>query len=207
MVRRIATRVMALAAGVVAAAVVLGLFFPGMRSPIVRARLTTVPVAIALHVLCGAVALGVGPLQFREGLRRRRPTLHRWCGRAYVFAVVCGGSAALLLAPISEGGLPAHLGFGLLATAWLVATLLGYLAIRGKRQAEHRVWMIRSYGLTFAAVTLRFYLPISRLAGLPYEPSYQAISWLCWVPNLLVVEWLILSRGPSVQAGFMGEAA
>jgi Predicted membrane protein (DUF2306) len=77
---------------------------------------------------------------------------------------------------------------------------LGYRAIRGKRRAEHRVWMLRSYGLTLAGVTLRVYLPISQLVGLPYESSYQAISWLCWVPNLLVVEWLILPRARADQS-------
>jgi len=28
-------------------------------------------------------------------------------------------------------------------------------------------------------------------------PSYQAIAWLCWVPNLVVVEWLVLTRPAS----------
>jgi uncharacterized membrane protein len=199
MVRKIRTAVVAGAAGVVAVYAIAALVLPGVRSPIVSARLGTAPVAIAIHLLGGAVALGVGPLQLSEQVRRRRLRLHRWCGRAYVLSVVVGGVAALALAPVSEGGLPAHVGFGLLASAWLIATLLGYRAIRRKRQAEHRVWMLRSYGLTFAAVTLRVYLPISHLVGLPYESSYQAISWLCWVPNLLVVEWLILSREQPVQ--------
>jgi hypothetical protein len=37
------------------------------------------------------------------------------------------------------------------------------------------------------------YLPLSQIVGVPFEPAYQAISWLCWVPNLLVGEWLIRS--------------
>jgi len=54
--------------------------------------------------------------------------------------------------------------------------------------------MTRSYALTFAAVTLRIYLPLSQVAGIPFEPAYQTIAWLCWVPNLIVAEWLILRR-------------
>jgi hypothetical protein len=50
----------------------------------------------------------------------------------------------------------------------------------------------RSHALTYAAVMLRLYIPMSRILGPPFEPSYQAISWLCWVPNLVVVEWIIL---------------
>lgn len=54
--------------------------------------------------------------------------------------------------------------------------------------------MIRRYALTFAAVTLRIYLPLSQVAGLPFDPAYQTISWFCWVPNLIVAEWIILHQ-------------
>ena len=56
--------------------------------------------------------------------------------------------------------------------------------------AAHRRWMTRSYALTFATVTLRLWLP--RLAAIfPFETAYQTVSWLAWVPNLLIVEWAI----------------
>jgi hypothetical protein len=58
----------------------------------------------------------------------------------------------------------------------------------------HRAWMLRSYALTFAAVTLRIWLPLSQIAGIPFQEAYAAIAWLCWVPNLVVVEWFILRR-------------
>lgn len=44
-----------------------------------------------------------------------------------------------------------------------------------------------------AAVTLRIYLPFGIASGMPFEEAYPAIAWLCWVPNLIVAEWLILS--------------
>ena len=47
--------------------------------------------------------------------------------------------------------------------------------------------MRRSFALTFAAVTLRVYLGISLGAGLELDPD-PAIAWLCWLPNLLVLE-------------------
>ena len=53
---------------------------------------------------------------------------------------------------------------------------------------DHRAWMIRSYSLTFAAVMLRIYLPISLAAGVPFDIAYPAIAWLCWVPNVIVCE-------------------
>jgi hypothetical protein len=83
---------------------------------------------------------------------------------------------------------------------WLVATLAGYRSIRAGRQAVHRVWMLRSYGLTLAGLTLRLYLPLSQILNLPYDAAYPAIAWLCWVPNVIVVEWLILADGRSGPA-------
>jgi hypothetical protein len=57
--------------------------------------------------------------------------------------------------------------------------------------AQHRRWMIRSLSLTFAAVTLRIMLPMIPLTGMDFVDAYRAISFLCWVPNLLWVEvWL-----------------
>ena len=50
--------------------------------------------------------------------------------------------------------------------------------------------MIRNFALTFAAVALRLYLPPVFIFGLPFATSYAIIAWLCWVPNLLVAEWL-----------------
>ena len=87
-----------------------------------------------------------------------------------------------------------HLGFGSLAIAWLGTTIAGYRAVRRRDLISHRCWMLRSYALTFAAVMLRVYLPLSQIVGLPFGPSYQVISWLCWVPNLLVVEMLVIQR-------------
>ena len=50
--------------------------------------------------------------------------------------------------------------------------------------------MIRNFALTFAAVTLRIYLPASMAAGIEFGVAYRAIAWLCWVPNVVVAELL-----------------
>jgi hypothetical protein len=58
--------------------------------------------------------------------------------------------------------------------------------------------MIRNFALTFAAVTLRLYLPLGFLSGLRFEDFYPALAWLCWVPNLVIAEWcLVPSRASS----------
>jgi ABC-type spermidine/putrescine transport system permease subunit II len=60
--------------------------------------------------------------------------------------------------------------------------------------AAHRRWMIRSFALTFAAVTLRLYLPLGFLLPVSFDDAYRVISFLCWVPNLLAAEWLLRRR-------------
>jgi hypothetical protein len=50
--------------------------------------------------------------------------------------------------------------------------------------------MIRCFALALAAVTLRNELPMLLLAArLSFHAAYITVSWLCWVPNLIVAEW------------------
>lgn len=190
--RKIGWAVMALMALAIAAYGAAALALPGFRPELVRDLFRRAPLHAFGHLLGGPLALAVGAFQLSAAIRNRFLKLHRWLGRLYVVAVMVGGVAGLALAVRSQGGLPAHFGFGLLAIGWLASTGIAYRRIRRGDQTAHRAWMLRSYSLTFAAVTLRIYLPLSQVAGLEFEPAYQAISWLCWVPNLLVVEWLLV---------------
>lgn len=146
---------------------------------------------LVVHVAGAVIALLVGSLQFLPGLRRGTRKPHRWTGRVYVAGCLIGGVAGLILAPGSFAGPIATAGFGTLAVLWIGFTLLGWRAATQGRFDAHRRWMIRSWALTLAAVTLRIYLPTVMVLDLPFLPSYRAISFLCWVPNLLLAEvWL-----------------
>ncbi len=114
-----------------------------------------------------------------------------------------GGSGGLLLAGGTTAGPIARAGFGLLAVVWLVVNVQGLRLAMTGRYAEHRQWMIRSFALTFGAVLLRVYLPAAEVMGLPFMPAYRAISWLAWVPNLIVAEIYLrrpVWRRPAVAA-------
>lgn len=194
MIRKIGWGVMTVLALFIALYAIALLFVPAMRAPFLRDRFSTVPLAAFLHLAGSAVALAVGPFQLNSRLRNRLISAHRWMGRSYVVSVLLGGLAAFVLATMAQSGLPAQVGFGLLAVLWLTATSQGYRYIRARNQPLHRRWMIRSYALTFAAVMLRIYLPLSQVYGIPFDPAYQTIAWLCWVPNLIVAEWVILRQ-------------
>jgi len=147
-----------------------------------------------VHAGFAATALLAGPTQFLPRLRLTRPQVHRWLGRIYVFACLSGGAAGLALASGTTAGPIAVAGFGLLAVIWLGCTAQGWRLAIARRFDEHRRWMIRSFALTLAAVTLRIYMPLAAIGHLPPLESYRAIAFLCWVPNLLAAE-LYLARG------------
>jgi hypothetical protein len=148
---------------------------------------------LVVHVGGAVTALVLGSLQFAPGLRR--VGAHRWIGRTYVLGCLVGGAAGLVLAPGSSAGPIASAGFGSLAVVWIAVNLLGWRAALDRRFEDHRRWMIRSWALTLAAVTLRLYLPLVGVLDLPFLPWYRAIAFLCWVPNLIVAE-LYLRRRP-----------
>jgi uncharacterized membrane protein len=155
---------------------------------------------IFVHAGAASTALLLGPFQFIARLRAARPQVHRWMGRAYLVACLAGGVSGLLLAVGCTAGPIAQAGFGLLAVCWLAANVQAWRLALAGRYAEHRRWMVRSFAMTFAAVTLRLYLPIAPMLGYDFMPAYVAISWLAWVPNLVVAElylnWAKLRRPP-----------
>lgn len=175
------------------------LVFPGFRSQFVENIYAVSPTAISMHLFGGCIAMVLGAFQVNSSLRKRYIAAHRWIGRIYVLAVLVGGVAGFALALRSSGGLVAHYGFGLMAACWLGTTFAAYLSIRKGDVMAHRAWMLRSYALTLAGVTLRIYLGIGTAIGTSFADLYPVLSWICWVPNLLVVEWFLLDRGRSVS--------
>lgn len=182
-------RLMAGLATAVAGYALFLLVRPDLGPPFVRAAPS--PLTFAAHFAGGAMALLLGPWQFRTGPVPGRTPLHRLMGRAYGLSVLLSGVAGLLLATRAQEGGIARAGFGGLAVAWLVTLALAVKAARAHQVAEHRRWMVRNYALTFAAVTLRFYLPASFALGVDFAVSYPIIAWACWVPNAVVAEWML----------------
>jgi uncharacterized membrane protein len=147
---------------------------------------------LRLHIAGGIGALLAGPWQFSQKLRTRHLNRHRWMGRFYLLAVALGSIAGFGMAVVSKEGLATHLGFGILAVLWFATGLQAYRMVRSRNIEAHRQWMIRNFALTLAAVTLRQYLPPMLFAlHWPFSRAYLIVSWLCWVPNLLIAEWMV----------------
>ncbi len=150
------------------------------------------------HVIGGGIALMTGAFQFFPKFRQKRITWHRFLGRIYVIACAWGGISGLGIALYATGGPLAKVGFTGLALLWLYTTTMAYTTIKQRNVEAHREWMLRSYALTFAAVTLRLQLPFyMSVLAMDFYTAYRMVSWSCWVPNLLLIEWFI-QRQPKV---------
>ena len=99
----------------------------------------------------------------------------------------------------------------MLAVLWFGTTLAGFHAIRQRRFADHRQWMLRSVALAFSIVAYRVWLMIAFAVFVPaiytgaevdpaaLDEAIGLTSWVSWVVNLLIVEWW-LHRHPAVAA-------
>jgi uncharacterized membrane protein len=148
--------------------------------------------AFYLHVIPGAIALLIGGTQFIGKLRDKFTAIHRTLGKIYVVSVLVSSVAGLAIAIFADGGIFAKLGFAALAISWFYTNFRAYTAIRRVDISEHRAWMTRNYALTFAAVTLRIWIPIFLAGfGMEFNTAYPIIAWLSWVPNILIAELII----------------
>ena len=154
---------------------------------------------IIVHAASAATALLLGPVQFLPAVRRRWPRVHRWTGRTYVVGCMAGGASALVLAAGVSSGMIAGAGFGALGVVWMYMTGQGWRTARARRWPAHRRWMVRSFAMTFSAVTLRIYMPLAGVLGFDLMRAYPAIAWLCWVPNAILAE-LYLRKGRASPA-------
>lgn len=157
---------------------------------------------LAVHAATAATALLIGSFQFLPRLRARWPVHHRWAGRIYVFSCLLGGISGQFLAWGTTAGPVATAGFGLVSVAWLWTTTRAFQLALQRDFVRHRQWMIRSWSLTLAAVTLRIQLGAAGALDIPFELAYPAISFLSWVPNLIVAElYLMRERRKSPGRG------
>ncbi|OPA79140.1 hypothetical protein BVG16_08570 [Paenibacillus selenitireducens] len=146
------------------------------------------------HIVTAMLALIIGPFQIFLKPSKARIRQHRLLGYVYIISVTVSGIVSLYLSLFATGGWIAGLGFMGLDGLWVATTWIALRKIMRKDIQAHKAWMLRSYALTFAAVTLRIWLaPLVLLFG-DFEAGYRVVAWFCWVPNLLVIEAVIRKK-------------
>lgn len=153
---------------------------------------------LSLHAVPGGLALILGPFQFLAAVRARWPKAHRLGGKIYLVCILAASAAAIPATIMTTAGFAAQAGFALLIAAWLYSAYQAYRAARQRRFADHRIWMIRNYALTFAAVLLRVFLLAGlalRQADLPisFDQLYIASIWGSIAVSSLAAEWFFVT--------------
>lgn len=135
-------------------------------------------IMLFINITTSIVALVIGPFTLSAKFRGKNINLHRIVGRIYMIGILLGGVSGLYLSFYAMGGLVAKLGFGLLSVFWLTSAYQPLNRVKNKKIQDHRNWMIRNYSLTFAAVTLRIWLPLFVLLfGVEqFDLSYAVIA-------------------------------
>lgn len=160
------------------------------------------------HLFGTSVALLLGPLQFSNQILVKYRQAHRGLGRGYLFFGSMGSIAGLVMTRGIIAGLIGAAGFGLMAILWLITGVTALVMIRSRQVKRHKQWMIRNYALTWAALTLPLWLRVLMALGSVFllDPIYVGDSealfidvyglatWLAWIPNLLLAEWLFIRR-------------
>ena len=142
------------------------------------------------HIVLGGLALLIGWAQFWTSFRKKYLSYHRLIGRIYILAVLPSAITGIYIGCHATGGMVAKVGFVCLGIIWLVVSLRAYLAVKKGKIQTHQIFMIYSYAATFAAVTLRLYMPLLIALTGDFIPAYQMVAWLCWVPNLIVAYFI-----------------
>ncbi len=194
MSKKILWSIMTLSAVLVAIYAIGLLAMPSIRPPFIQNLFTNFPGFTSIHFMGGAIAIVFGALQFSTLIRIKYLSLHRLLGRFYVGAILFSGISGFVLAVNSVGGFYVQSGFGLMAIFWLTTTINAYRLIRKGDVRSHENWMIRSYAVTLAGVTLRLYLGLSMVLGVKFVDAYPVLAWICWIPNLLIAELFLRQR-------------
>ena len=103
---------------------------------------------------------------------------------------------SVIIGFLANGGIIARMSFVLLALLWWHYTYMSYKYIKQKQYELHAKYMFISYALTLSAITLRLwkFIIVNYIYEIPPMELYRIISWLGWVPNLIIARILIRKK-------------
>ncbi|AYZ14475.1 DUF2306 domain-containing protein [Chryseobacterium arthrosphaerae] len=121
---------------------------------------------------------------------------HRNMGKVYIFLIlIFAAPSGIYMGVFANGGIVSKISFVILGILWWFSTLKAYRLARQKKFKQHKQWMWRSFAFTLSAITLRMWKVIIVYLFHPNPMDvYQIIAWLGWVPNILLIEYLITKK-------------
>lgn len=145
-------------------------------------------VFLFMHMAGAPIALLAGLFQFTF----TNSKIHRAIGILYLGGVLLlAAPSGFIMAFFAIGGFWSVLNFLILSLLWFYFSLKAYQLIRKGIIDEHRKFMTRSFILTNSAIGIRVLSYLNNQFQLiDGELGYVLISWISWVPALLVFELL-----------------
>lgn len=123
-------------------------------------------------------------------------SFHKNTGKMYIFLILFfAAPSGIYMGIFANGGILSKISFVILGCLWWFSTFKAYRFARQKKFKEHKQWMWRSFALTLSAVALRMWKVIIVYLFHPNPMDvYQIIAWLGWIPNILLIEYLIAKK-------------
>lgn len=121
---------------------------------------------------------------------------HKNAGKFYIFLLlIFSAPSGIYMGIFANGGIYSRISFVILGSLWWYSTFKAYQCARVKNFILHKQWMWRSFALTLSAVTLRMWkvIIVYLFHSNPMD-VYQIIAWLGWIPNILLIEYLITKK-------------
>ncbi|WP_312075059.1 DUF2306 domain-containing protein [Chryseobacterium sp.] len=121
---------------------------------------------------------------------------HRNAGKVYIFLIlIFSAPSGIYMGIFANGGIFSKISFVILGVLWWISTFKAYQLARQKNFKAHKQWMWRSFALTISALTLRIWKVIIVYIFHPNPMDvYEIIAWLGWVPNIILIEYLITKK-------------
>ena len=149
------------------------------------------------HMAIATPILVIAPIQFIAGIRKARPQVHRWLGRAFLFASIVAGVLAIWLgATIQYQG--SRLPLAMFGALWIFFSCAAWICARKRDFVNHRKFVIRSFTIGLAFIWVRllgaldeqifFFIDSREVRDTTQEflsfiiPLLVVEAWLSWVP-------------------------
>jgi hypothetical protein len=159
------------------------------------------------HIAIATPLLVIAPVQFIAALRRDRPEVHRWLGRAFLSSSIFAGLLAIWLgATIQYEG--SRIPLAMFGAVWIAFSAAAWACARKRDFANHRRFVIRSFAIGLAFIWVRV-LGAFEEQLFPFISDQEAREttqeYLSFILPLLVVEtWL--NWWPAVQSALRRRA-
>ncbi|QKE84206.1 DUF2306 domain-containing protein [Arthrobacter sp. NEB 688] len=168
------------------------------------------------HMLPGVAYLLGAPLQLSARFRAGHLRLHRRLGRVLLACALVSGVLAVVLGFVFAWGGGAETSATLVFGSWFVLCLsLALRAVRARRIADHRRWMVRAFAVGLGVATIRLWVglftgvEIGLLgmgdATMPLRATFGVAFWLGLSMHVVAGEWW-LRRRPMTPAPAAGRS-